>query len=165
MGRLAITIEGYTYEIDLDWIPQDGSEFTVMVDGSPVQVLLPSHNPGADEVEWFIVGERPYEVAIDPDLHWVKSRQGIYPLEVQDLEVVSMKPPMGDGRIKAPIPGQITQVLVGVGEQVDAGQPLLVLEAMKMENEIRASHFGTVKTINVTPGQTVKIHEVLIEID
>ncbi len=70
----------------------------------------------------------------------------------------------GDGHLKAPIPGLVAKVLVAVGEQVEAGQPLLILEAMKMENEIRAPLSGWIKTLNVAPGQSVSHNELLAEI-
>ena len=59
----------------------------------------------------------------------------------------------------------IARVLVSETDCVEAGQPLLVLEAMKMENEIRAPRSGIVSQLNVKPGQIVTLHEVLAEID
>ena len=55
--------------------------------------------------------------------------------------------------------------VVAEGDQVVTGQALLVLEAMKMENEIRAPLAGRVKALNVTPGQRVALSEVLVEIE
>ena len=75
------------------------------------------------------------------------------------------RPVSGDGRVKAPIPGLIAQVLVTPGQVVEAGQTLLVLEAMKMENEIRSPRTGTVRQIKIQPGQTVTLAELLIEIE
>ena len=66
--------------------------------------------------------------------------------------------------MKAPIPGLITRVLVRPGEQVEAGQILLVLEAMKMENEIRAPMMGTVSTVLVVPQQSVARGDMLVEV-
>ena len=63
------------------------------------------------------------------------------------------------------IPGLITRVLVEVGDQVEAGQPLLVLEAMKMENEIRSPRAGTIKSIPVAVGDRVNSGDVLVEFD
>ena len=66
--------------------------------------------------------------------------------------------------MKAPIPGLITRVLVEPGAQVGAGQALLILEAMKMENEIRAPFDGVVSSVPVTTGQTVIRNQVLAEV-
>lgn len=65
--------------------------------------------------------------------------------------------------LKAPMPGLIVRVNVAVGESVQAGQGLVVMEAMKMENELRASAVGIVKAISVTPGTAVEKGAVLVE--
>lgn len=70
----------------------------------------------------------------------------------------------GDGVISAPMQGTIVKVLVTEGDEVEAGQELLVLEAMKMENHINALGAGTVKEIRVGPGDTVGPGDVLIVI-
>jgi pyruvate carboxylase subunit B len=67
----------------------------------------------------------------------------------------------GKQEIRAQMPGKIVKVLVTVGQTVDAGQALLVIEAMKMENEIAASRAGTVQEIRVSPGQAVEAGEIL----
>jgi acetyl/propionyl-CoA carboxylase alpha subunit len=61
----------------------------------------------------------------------------------------------GHLELTSPIPGLVKNVLVKPGEKVTAGQNLIVLEAMKMENEIAAVHDGTVESIEVKPGQAV----------
>lgn len=68
-------------------------------------------------------------------------------------------------RVKPPMPGRIVSVDVKVGDQVKRGQGLLVLEAMKMQNEITAPADGLVKAVNVKPGQTVDGNAVLVEIE
>lgn len=165
MKKFAITIDGYSFEVDLETRPGDASQTVVRVNGQPVQVALPDDSATLSEMGWFIVEDRPYEVMIDPELRWVRSNWGLSALEVQDLDAPRLRSPNGDGRIKAPIPGQISQVLAAVGEEVQAGQPLLVLEAMKMENEIRAPRPGRVKALNVIPGQRVALHDLLAEIE
>jgi len=67
--------------------------------------------------------------------------------------------------ITCPIPGLIKQVNVKAGQAVEAAETLLVLEAMKMENEIDAPHAGTIKQVNVQPGQVVAAGEVLVELE
>lgn len=68
----------------------------------------------------------------------------------------------GPGVVTAPMPGTINAVKVKVGDQVKQGDPLVVLEAMKMENEIPAPVAGTVKEVRVTQGQTVNNGDVLV---
>lgn len=70
------------------------------------------------------------------------------------------------GRIelRAVIPGRLVAVSVAVGDHVEAGQQVLVIEAMKMQNEVRAPHAGVVERIDVAPGQTVELGMVLVVI-
>ncbi|MFF8604505.1 acetyl/propionyl/methylcrotonyl-CoA carboxylase subunit alpha [Streptomyces sp. NPDC015346] len=67
----------------------------------------------------------------------------------------------GADALAAPMPGTVTVVKVGVGDEVEAGQSLLVVEAMKMEHVISAPHAGTVTELDVTPGATVAMDQVL----
>ncbi len=68
----------------------------------------------------------------------------------------------GDLAVKAPMPGVVIDVLVAPGQTVTAGQGLVILAAMKMENEIRAPRDGTVKTVSVERGQTVEHGQTLV---
>ena len=68
-------------------------------------------------------------------------------------------------KIKPPMPGRIVSVEVKVGDSVKKGQGLLVLEAMKMQNEVTAPTEGLVKAINVKPGQTVDGNTIMVEIE
>ena len=70
----------------------------------------------------------------------------------------------GAGVLKAPMPGLVVRVLVAEGEQVPAGKGLVVVEAMKMENELKAAGAGTVKKIHVSPGDRVEKGAALIEL-
>jgi acetyl-CoA/propionyl-CoA carboxylase, biotin carboxylase, biotin carboxyl carrier protein len=71
----------------------------------------------------------------------------------------------GDGTVSAPMQGTIVKVLVALGDTVEPGQALLVLEAMKMENHINAEGGGTVKEVRVAAGDTVGTGDVLIVIE
>jgi acetyl-CoA/propionyl-CoA carboxylase biotin carboxyl carrier protein len=71
----------------------------------------------------------------------------------------------GSGKIAVPMQGTIVKVLVEVGQAVEAGQSVVVLEAMKMENQIEADKRGTVKAINVKPGDTVGAGDVVVVIE
>jgi len=67
----------------------------------------------------------------------------------------------GRQQIIAPMPGKIIRLLVKAGEPVETGQGLLVVEAMKMQNEIRSPKSGTVERLSVAEGQTVNAGEVV----
>jgi acetyl/propionyl-CoA carboxylase alpha subunit len=71
----------------------------------------------------------------------------------------------GPAPLIAPMPGLIVRVSVKAGDKVGQGQGLVVMEAMKMENELRAQAAGTVKSVNVTPGTAVEKGMVLIEME
>jgi len=74
-----------------------------------------------------------------------RSREGTGPLDV-----------------RAPMPGKIVKVHVKAGDAVSAGQGLIVIEAMKMENELRAPREGTVGKVTASEGQAVEAQEVLV---
>jgi biotin carboxyl carrier protein len=63
----------------------------------------------------------------------------------------------------APLPGTVTEIFVLPGAQVETGQPVCVIEAMKMKNTIRASRSGTIASVPISPGQSVKHKQVLVE--
>ena len=70
----------------------------------------------------------------------------------------------GGGNVAAPMQGTIVKVLVEVGQEVKIGDPVVVLEAMKMENQLQAEKAGTVKSVNVKPGDKVGSGDVLVVI-
>ena len=72
--------------------------------------------------------------------------------------------PLKPGDVTASMPGTVVDVLVKVGDQIKAGAPVLVIEAMKMETEIQATVSGTVMAIHVNKGESVNPDEALIEI-
>ncbi|MCL6221457.1 acetyl-CoA carboxylase biotin carboxyl carrier protein subunit [Streptococcus dysgalactiae subsp. equisimilis] len=84
--------------------------------------------------------------------------------QVEEAQAPQPTAAAGADAIPSPMPGTILKVLVAVGDQVAENQPLLILEAMKMENEIVASSAGTVSAIHVSPGQVVNPGDGLITI-
>jgi biotin carboxyl carrier protein len=163
MSKLSVTINGATYDVELDQQQRPDADITVVVDGETLRVIMPELN-NPDSTGWLLIDGRPYEITIDRNLHWIKSSRGINRLELRDRETVVARPASADGRIKAPIPGQIARVLVAVGDSVEVGQSLMILEAMKMENHVRAPRAGKVEQLNVAAGQTVTLHAMLAEI-
>ncbi|MCC4321280.1 acyl-CoA carboxylase biotin carboxyl carrier protein subunit, partial [Streptomyces malaysiensis] len=97
-----------------------------------------SHWLGRDGDAWRVVGHDPVEEAL---------RGGAAAAHA--------------GELTAPMPGTVTVVKAAVGEEVTAGQGLLVVEAMKMEHLISAPHDGTVTELEVTPGSTVAMDQLL----
>ena len=73
--------------------------------------------------------------------------------------------PAGAAVVKAPMPGTILDVKVSVGQQIKKGDVLVILEAMKMENEIVADQDGTVASVNTTKGASVNSGDVLVSLN
>ena len=67
--------------------------------------------------------------------------------------------------IKAPMPGKVLEMMVAAGDTIEKGQPLLILEAMKMENVIKADGNATIKSINVNQLESVESGQLLIELE
>ena len=83
---------------------------------------------------------------------------------IRELSGVATRP-AGPAHLLAPMPGLVVRVAVKEGDRVQAGQGLVVMEAMKMENELRASAAGTVKRVVVAPGSAVEKGTMLLEME
>ena len=164
MHKLTIMVENHPYEVEVSPSRSTPGEYEVNVDGHLLTVYVPDYdNP--DLADWMIVDDRPYELLFAPDLRSVQLEGMRHTIQLRDKETRGVRPASGDGRIKAPIPGLIARINVEPDQPVEAGQTVLVLEAMKMENEIRASKPGIVRQIHVKQGQTVTLNEALVEIE
>jgi biotin carboxyl carrier protein len=118
---------------------------------------------------------RQHEVAVRPlpqagGTYWVSTAAGAGPVEVADPLAHLAAQTQSAGakrrqRVDAYMPGRVTSVLVAEGDEVVTGQGIIVLEAMKMENEIRAEHDGRVSRIHVQPGQAVDTGNPLFEME
>lgn len=108
-----------------------------------VSGVLTRHSNGADSVL----------INLNGDVLELTVREAMLDAMAQGLAAAG--PAGGHLELRSPIPGLVKNVLVKPGETVRSGQNLIVLEAMKMENEIAAIHDGTVETIDVKPGQAV----------
>ena len=93
----------------------------------------------------------------------VAAAPAIAPAPAQNPAPVSSA--AGSVKIDAPMPGNILDVKVSVGDSVASGQVLLILEAMKMENDIVAPSEGTVASVNVRKGDTVEAGQILITLN
>ena len=164
MSSLNVTIDGHQYKVELNLSARGGEVYEVTIAGETMPVILPRPNDPIADVEWLIIDGQPYEIIFDANLQWIKAYDGAHTVEVRDQNQRVARPRSGDGRVKAPIPGLVTRILVEPGAAVTAGQTLVVLEAMKMENEIRAPFDGMVSSVPATTGQTVVRNQVLVEV-
>lgn len=145
----------------------------VVVDGREVTAHL-SPVPGTP-LRHLVMGEDSLSVAMDrPEPgRWAVSVAGM----VVEVEVVDERTrhirsltgaaagARGAPHLKAPMPGLVVRVLVEPGQAVTPGQGLVVLEAMKMENELRSTTLGTVRAVAVATGQAVEKGQVLVEFE
>lgn len=82
---------------------------------------------------------------------------------IRDLSVAA-RGPSGPQPLVAPMPGMIIRVSIAPGDQVEAGQGIVAMEAMKMENELRAATAGTVRAVHARPGSAVEKGALLVEL-
>jgi biotin carboxyl carrier protein len=162
MHSLSIKIDNQVYNIEIDEPARNGAPYCVRVNGEPLRVSLPISQSEKDH--WVVVDDRLYEVLSDPNLRWIFSGNQAHEIEVHESKLQQPLPERRDHKVKAPIPGRISQVLVKAGEDVCQGQTVIVLEAMKMYNELKAPCCGVVQAVNVEVGMNVKKGEILIEI-
>lgn len=143
----------------------------VTVDGTVVRAELTAV-PGTPLKQLTIDGKTlhwPMERA--PDGRWVVAPLGeSWDVEVLDERARHIRRLTGSGQrksgenvLKAPMPGLVVRVEVEPGQAVVAGQGIVVLEAMKMENELRAAAAATVAAVRVVPGAAVEKGDVLVE--
>ncbi|MGZ3257225.1 MAG: biotin/lipoyl-containing protein, partial [Croceibacterium sp.] len=91
----------------------------------------------------------------------------VLPAKVAPLarHMIEKIPPDLSKFLLAPMPGLLTQLLVAPGDKVETGQPLAVVEAMKMENILRAERSATVKAANFAPGESLAVDAAILEFD
>ncbi len=112
--------------------------------------LLPGNRIGAPLR--FLLDHEPIELGV------------LDPVDLITREVSGTGAGSGETFVESVMPGIVRKVLIAEGDQVETGQPLLLLEAMKMENEIVAPESGTVSLIKVSEGETVAAGSLLIQI-
>ncbi|MFN8495268.1 MAG: biotin/lipoyl-containing protein [Caldilineaceae bacterium] len=150
------------YEIEID-------KEKLLVNGEAVTVDL--KQSGVPELYSVLFGGRSYDMLIQSERfnYAVTFRGEQFQVQVEDertrrLNTGRKAPalPNGELAIKAPIPGLVVKVLVEKDAAITEGQPLVILEAMKMENEIRSPRTGVVKGISVAAGQRVEQNGILL---
>ena len=161
-----VTIAGRTIEVEVD-----GERVTV--DGRVLSATLT--RIGGTPVRQLVVDGRSVALALDPvgGGRWTLTRQGErWEAEVVDERTRHIRSLTGTGEggpragaLRAPMPGLVVRVLVAPGQRVAQGDGLVVLEAMKMENELKAAAPGTVRAVPVEAGATVEKGTVLVELE
>jgi biotin carboxyl carrier protein len=138
---------------ELDIIPTADGNFHIIQDNLSynAEVLGTNYNEKVFELK---INGVIYEVKLENEYDQLVKRLG---LSVVTHQVVK--------DINAPMPGLVLEVSVEAGQEVEEGTPLLILEAMKMENVIKAPGTGVVKKVNVSKGEAVEKNHLLIEME
>ena len=149
MNKYQYKVQGVDYDVEIEEV--EGNLAKVSVNGIPFEVEL----------------KRP----INP-VHAIKKPKVAAPKPAAPPPAPAATPaaaapaaaPGSGNPVKAPLPGTISSISVKVGDQVNVGDTVLVLEAMKMQNNIEAEYAGTVTSIVVNPGDSVMEGAVLLTI-
>ncbi len=162
--RYYVTVCDTTFDVEIE-------ENAVEVDGQPVEVTA-SQIVGTD-VHSFLIGGESHRVVARPsgkgewDLHLRGRRERVEVIDERTRNMREMSVPrdgaLGPKSVRAPMPGLVVKVEVEEGDVVEAGTGLVIVEAMKMENELSAEARARVGTILVNDGQPVEKDQILIE--
>ena len=150
MNKYQYKVQGVDYDVEIEEV--EGNLAKVSVNGIPFEVELkrpinPVHAIKKPKVA------APKPAAPDPA-----------PAAAAPKPAAPAAAPGSGNPVKAPLPGTISSISVKVGDQVNVGDTVLVLEAMKMQNNIEAEYAGTVTSIVVNPGDSVMEGAVLLTI-
>lgn len=156
-----IDIDGKSYRLDLS---QTEGRWSCRVDGRDVEVDAVLARPNVLSLR---IGNKAYEVKcerVGGDVHiWVGSRR--FAAEVRDPRSLRSRTRAvddhGPRRLTAPMPGKVVRILLSQGAEVEAGAGVLVVEAMKMQNEVKSPKKGMIQKILVSEGAAVNAGDVL----
>jgi biotin carboxyl carrier protein len=158
MKEYKYKVNGVEYTVNINSI-QDGKAH-VVVNGTPYDVEIEEQAPAAQPA-----APAPQPAAPAPAAPQPAAAASAPKAEEKPAAQPAPAPaPAGGSPVKAPLPGIINDIKVKVGDQVKAGQTVVILEAMKMENEITAETAGTVTSIAVNKGDNVMEGTVLVTI-
>jgi biotin carboxyl carrier protein len=143
-----VSVDGKIYEIDFE-----------SVSGQPVYSLIVD---GRSHESYIYQGEENWQVLL---------RGRLYPVTVEDEREMRLRAAAG-GRVaetgefhlRAPMPGLVVAVPVTEGQDVKKGEVILILESMKMQNELKAPRDGTIGRIRVRPGESVEQKQTLLSV-
>lgn len=163
-----VTIDGALFRVDLDWDPASG-RWRCLVNGCEVQM---DAVPAQPDVLSVVIQGKVYGIVrerLASDLRiWVGDR--CYTAEVTDPKSLRGRKARVDGgrglrHLVAPMPGKVVRFLVSENSPVEAGQGVVVVEAMKMQNEIKSPKKGMVLKLVVSEGAAVNAGDVLATVE
>jgi biotin carboxyl carrier protein len=143
-GSLRAQIDGQP--IGVDAVETAPNTYSILLDGRAFEARVA--NDGSDEGLLVRCAGADFRVLVRDPRSWRNRSHS--PMEAA-----------GPQRVLAPMPGKVVRVLVAAGDQVEAGRGLVVVEAMKMQNEIRAPKSGRIERVLVVEGQAVRTQDAL----
>jgi pyruvate carboxylase subunit B len=146
--------------------PLAPTDFNVTVHGETYHIRVTGVGHKADDLRPYFVNVDgvPEEILIEALAETVPTEGGM--VDTRRVSKGSKRPKASkEGHVTSSMPGTVVDVVVKVGSKVKAGDAVLVIEAMKMENEVPAPIAGTVKAVNVAKGDSVNPDEALVEIE
>jgi len=146
MKKFKFTIDGKTFEVSVN--EQDKNVAEVIVNGQPYTVEFKRETVAADRP---VIQKKVQKQNIDPP-----SKKAAEPV---------VKKAGGEKSVKSPLPGNIFKIPVSVGQTVKCGELLVIIESMKMENNILADKDGIVRAIHVQIGQSVLQGDALVDLE
>ena len=171
MARTASYVVSRQGEDTLVRVSADGDRYLIRLGARTVEVDLVSTGRGSYSL---LLGGRSYEVDVEPGENGLTVHVGEeeHALTIAEERTARMRETMGRGKaqggrrsVTAPMPGKVVKHLVKSGDRVEAGQGLIVVEAMKMQNEIKSPGPGTVREIRAAEGAVVSGGAVLVIIE
>jgi len=143
-----VSVDGKVYEVDFE-----------SVSGQPVYSLILD---GRSHESYVAQGDDNWQVLL---------RGRLYPVTVEDEREKRLRSAAGGGvaetgefHLRAPMPGLIVAITVEEGQAIKKGQVLLILESMKMQNELKSPRDGTIGRVRVKPGETVEQKQTLLSV-
>lgn len=167
---LQIQVDDTTFEVKI--ISQEGHKIEISIDGRTYTLDAERINAGGYSI---LNKNKSYHIDLiqgqGPRHYLVNMAYSTYDVNIIDAQARYLESrhknqqSEGHNEIVSPMPGKVVRVLVEEGDEVVAGQPLIVISAMKMESEYKAGLDGVVTKINCTAGDTVEANKPLIIID
>lgn len=158
-ASLVVEIDGHRFEMtpeawkDLDCIQVNENTFHLLENGVAHTIVLIAADPASRKYTLKIDGEIK-ETVLLTDLDLLIEKMGLNSTQSKKLSV-----------LHAPMPGLVTGIKVTAGQEIEKGTPLIILEAMKMENVIVAPQHAVIKNVKVNVGQAVEKGAALVEFD
>jgi biotin carboxyl carrier protein len=167
--RIRVGEREHEVEVEVDTsgerrILVDGQAFEVAEAGAHALRVSPDQDEHRPQLEVTLAGEpRPTEAWIEGDRVRIEVRTE---QEARLADALGKGASgSGSGSLTAPMPGRVVKILVSEGEVVEHGAPAIIVEAMKMENELHAPTTGVVRSVAVGEGDTVEAGQVLVDIE